>query len=141
MIESFWDVLRRLSNSETDAPESVEPSSHEKKSEESFLSALPVVRKIVRRRFVSFGQAEASDLEQGIVLRLLKWREKYPDISENMSSGDWESFAARTAYNETNRHFSKSAAGAAHLPLNAASNVESYERLAGDSDAEFQSLA
>jgi len=138
MIEPFWDVLRRLSSSETDAPESVELSSHEKKSEESFLAALPVVRKIVRRRFVSFGQAEASDLEQGIVLRLLKWREKYPDISENMSSGDWESFAARTAYNETNRHFSKSAA---HLPLDAASEVESYERLVGNSDAEFQSLA
>jgi len=138
MIETFWDVLRRLSNSKTDAPDAVKPSSHEKNSEDSFLAALPVVRKIVRRRFVSFGQAEASDLEQGIVLRLLKWREKYPDISENMSSGDWESFAARTAYNETNRHFSKSAA---HLPLDAASEVESYERLVGNSDAEFQSLA
>lgn len=141
MIEPFWDVLRRLSNSGTDAPDSVELSSHEKNSEESFLAALPVVRKIVRRRFVSLQQAEASDLEQGIVLRLLKWREKYPDISEGMSPGDWKSFAARAAYNETNRHLSKNGKAKAHLPLDAASDVESPERIAGDSDAEFQSLA
>jgi hypothetical protein len=140
MIEPFWDALRRLSNSESNPPKSVEPSSHEKNSEDSFLAALPVVRKIVRRRFVSLRQAEASDLEQGIVLRLLKWREKYPEISEEMSPGDWESFAARTAYNEANRHFSKNAA-AVNLPLDAAAAIESYERLAGDSDAEFQSLA
>ena len=141
MIEPFWDVLRRLSNYEKDAPESVEPSSHEKKSEDSFLAALPVVRKIVRRRFVSLRPADAADLEQGIVLRLLKWREKYPDISEEMSSGDWESFAARTAYNETNRHFSKNGDAKTQVPLDAASDIEGYERLAGDSDAEFHSLA
>ncbi len=141
MIEPFWDGLRRLSSSETDAPESVELSSHEKKSEESFLAALPVVRKIVRRRFVSLRQAEVSDLEQGIVLRLLKWREKYPDISEGMSPGDWESFAARTAYNETNRHLSKNGKAKLYLPLDAASDIESPERVIGESDTEFQSLA
>ncbi len=141
MIEPFWDVLRRLSNSGNSPPDSVEPSSHEKKSEDSFLAALPVVRKIVRRRLVSFQPVEALDLEQGIVLRLLKWREKYPDLSEDMSPADWESFAARTAYNETNRHFSKNGDAKRHLPLDAASDVESSERLAGDSDAELQSLA
>ena len=141
MIEPFWDVLRRLSNSGNSPPDAVEQSSHEKNSEDSFLAALPVVRKIVRRRFVSLRHAEASDFEQGIVLRLLKWREKYPDISADMSQGDWESFAARTAYNETNRHFSKNGKAKAHLPLDAASDIESPERLAGDSDAEFQSLA
>jgi DNA-directed RNA polymerase specialized sigma24 family protein len=141
MIEPFWDVLRRLSNNEKDAPDSVKPSSHEKNSEDSFLAALPVVRKIVRRRLLSLRPAEAADLEQGIVLRLLKWREKYPEISEDMSPGDWESFAARTAYNETNRHFSKNANAPAHLPLAAAAEVESHERLAGESDIEFQSLA
>ena len=141
MIEPLWDVLRRLSNSGNSPPDSVELPSHEKNSEDSFLAALPVVRKIVRRRFVSLRPADAADLEQGIVLRLLKWREKYPDISEEMSSGDWESFAARTAYNETNRHFSKNGDAKTHLPLDAASDVESSERLAGDSDVEFQSLA
>lgn len=140
MIEPLWDALRRLSNSGNSPPDSVELSSHEKNSEDSFLAALPVVRKIVRRRVVALGQAEASDLEQGIVLRLLNWREKHRDKSEKMSSNDWESFAARTAYNETNRHFSKSA-GANIVPLDAASVAESFERLAGDSDVEFQSLA
>lgn len=141
MIEPFWDVVRRLSNYEKDTPDLVEEPSHHKNLEDSFLAALPVVRKIVRRRFVSLGRAEQSDLEQVIVLRLLKWREKYPDISEEMSPGDWESFAARAAYNETNRHFSKNGNAKAHLPLDAASDIESPEQVAGDSDAEFQSLA
>lgn len=141
MIESFIDVFRRLASDENSQPD-FEDSSHQKNSEDSFLAVLPVVRKIVRRRFVSLRQTEASDLEQGIVLRLLKWREKYPDISKNMSSGDWESFAARAAYNETNRHLSKNGkAGRAHLPLDAVSEIESPERIVGESDAELQSLA
>lgn len=142
MIERFWDVLGRFSTSENRPPDSTEEPSHQKNSENAFLAALPVVRKIVRRRFVSLRQAEALDLEQGIILRLLNWREKYPEKSEEMSEGDWEAFAARAAYNETNRHFSKSAkADAADLPLDAASEIESSLFLAGDSKAEFRSLA
>jgi hypothetical protein len=138
MVEPFWDALRRLSNDENSPPESGKEPSHKENSENSFLAALPVVRKIVRRRLASFGQTEAPDLEQGIVLRLLNWREKYHEKSEEMSPGEWESFAARTAYNETNRHFSKSAA---HLPLDEASAIESSNSVVGESDAEFKSLA
>ncbi len=141
MIEAFWDVVRQFSNNENKPSDSIEEPSHKKNSEDSFLAALPVVRKIVRRRFVSLRQAETSDLEQGIILRLLNWREKYPEKSEKMSTGDWESFAARTAYNETNRHFSKNVAGASHFPLDVADEIESPQSVAGDSDAEFQSLA
>ncbi len=141
MIEAFWDVVRQFSNNENKPSDSIEEPSHKKNSEDSFLAALPVVRKIVRRRFVSLSQAETSDLEQGIILRLLNWREKYPEKSEKMSTGDWESFAARTAYNETNRHFSKNVAGASHFPLDVADEIESPQSVAGDSDAEFQSLA
>jgi hypothetical protein len=141
MIEAFWDVVRQFSNNENKPSDSIEEPSHKKNSEDSFLAALPVVRKIVRRRFVSLSQAETSDLEQGIILRLLNWREKYPEKSEKMSTGDWESFAARTAYNETNRHFSKYVAGASHFPLDVADEIESPQSVAGDSDAEFQSLA
>lgn len=143
MIEPFWDVLRRLSKSENSQPDSVEAPSHEKNSENAFLAALPVVQRIVRRRLSASGQADATaDLEQGIVLRLLVWREKNHEKSEQMSEGDWQSLAARTAYNETNRHFSKSAkAGAANLPLEAASEIESPQSLAGDSKTEFRSLA
>jgi hypothetical protein len=142
MIEPFWDALRRLSTSEENSPpDTVEEPSHRKNSEDSFLAALPVVRKIVRRRVVALGQAEASDLEQGIILRLLNWREKNHEKSAEMSEGDWESFAARAAYNETNRHFSKSAkADAANLPLEAASEIESPQSLVGDSKTEFRSL-
>ncbi len=140
MIESFFDVFRRQSVDENSQPD-FEDSSHQKNSENSFLAALPVVRKIVRRRFVTLKQGEASDLEQGIVLRLLKWREKYHEKSEQMSPDDWKSFAARAAYNETNRYFSKNAKDAERLPLDAVSAVESPQPITGDTDAEFQSLA
>jgi hypothetical protein len=140
MIEPFWDALRRLSKSENSQSDSVEVPSYEKNSENAFLAALPVVQRIVRRRLAASGQADAAaDLEQGIVLRLLVWREKNHEKSEQMSEDDWQSFAARTAYNETNRHFSKSG-DAGHLPLDAASEIESPQPLAGDSKAEFRSL-
>ncbi|MDQ3748868.1 MAG: hypothetical protein M3367_07640 [Acidobacteriota bacterium] len=142
MIESFWDVLRRLSNNENSLPDSVKQPSHQINSEDSFLAALPVVRKIVRRRLRSSRREDVSDLEQGIVLRLLNWRERHHEKSGKMTPDDWESFAARTAYNETNRHFSKSAAEAGmHLPLDAASAIESSESVTGESNIEFQSLA
>ncbi len=107
MIEAFWDVVRQFSNNENKPSDSIEEPSHKKNSEDSFLAALPVVRKIVRRRFVSLRQAETSDLEQGIILRLLNWREKYPEKSEKMSTGDWESFAARTTNKSEADRFEK----------------------------------
>ena len=107
MIESFLDVWRRFSSDENRPPDSRE-SSFQKSSEESFLAALSVVRKIVRRRSASLKPAtEASDLEQGIILRLLDWREKHREKSEKMSEGEWKSFAARAAYNEINRLFTE----------------------------------
>lgn len=107
MIESFLDVWRRFSSDENRPPDSHE-SSFQKSSEESLLAALPVVRKIVRRRSASSLPAmEAADLEQGIILRLLDWREKHREKSEQMSEGEWKSFAARAAYNEINRLFTE----------------------------------
>ncbi len=107
MIESFMDAWRRFSSDENRPPDSHE-SSFQKKSEESFLAALSVVRKIVRRRSASLQPAtEASDLEQGIIVRLLDWREKHREKSEKMSEGEWKSFAARAAYNEINRLFTE----------------------------------
>ncbi len=107
MIESFMDAWRRFSSDESRPPDSHE-SSFQKNSEESFLAALSVVRKIVRRRSASLQPAtEASDLEQGIIVRLLDWREKHREKSEKMSEGEWKSFAARAAYNEINRLFTE----------------------------------
>lgn len=108
MIESFLDVWRRFSSDENGPPELHEPSI-QKTSEESFLAALPVVRKIVRRRCSAPFQSamDAADLEQGIVLRLLNWRKKHDEKSGKMTADEWKSFAARAAYNEINRLFTE----------------------------------
>lgn len=108
MIESFLDVWRRFSSSENPEPDFHE-SSFQKTSEKSFLAALPVVRKIVRRRCPAPFQSamDAADLEQGIVLRLLDWRKKHAEKSEQMTEDEWKSFAARAAYNEINRLFTE----------------------------------
>ena len=64
------------------------------------------MQKIVRRKTVFSWQSEASDLVQAVALRLLKWRKKHQEKSEKMSPDEWQSFAAKTAYNEINRHYS-----------------------------------
>lgn len=81
-------------------------------SEHSILEALSIVRLIVRRR-LSFQCADISDLVQGIALRLWKWRDKNREKSDAMSNEEWKSYAARTAYNEVNRHLSKLTTGIA----------------------------
>ena len=82
-------------------------------SERSLLDALPLIQLIIRRRRVSFQYSDVSDLVQGIALRLWRWQDKNREKSDSMSGEEWSSYAARTAYNEVNRHLSKSAAGVA----------------------------
>ena len=140
MIESFLDVWRRFSSNE-DRPPNSQESSLQKKSEESFLAALKVVRRIVLRRSVSLRPAtDASDLEQGIVLRLLDWREKHREKSEKMSEGDWESFAARTAYNEINRQFTEKIE-VETIPLDEVHEAADQKPIEGYASAEVCSLA
>jgi len=139
MIESFLDVWRRFSTNENRPPDFHE-SSFQQTSEEIFLAALPVVRKIVRRRFVpSQPVAEASDLEQGIILRLLDWREKHREKSEKMSEGEWKSFAARAAYNEINRLFSEGIT-VETIPLEEVHEADSQKFVEGCVGAEVFSL-
>lgn len=139
MIESFLDVWRRFSSNEDHTPDFYE-SSIQKNSEESFLSALPVVRKIVRRRSLSFQPAaDALDLEQGIIVRLLDWREKYREKSEKMSSDEWKSFAARAAYNEINRLFSEGS-DVETVPLEEVYEVADQKQVEGYTGAEVYSL-
>lgn len=143
MIEPLRDVLRRLSNDENDSPDLAEKTSHRKKSENLLLAALSVARKIVRSKLVPFEGTDdaAADLEQGIALRLWKWRETHGEESERMSPAEWNAFAARTAHNEVNRHFSGKT-NARSVPLEAAeSAVEFLETLEGKSKAEIESLA
>jgi len=106
MIGSLFEDLSPIPNDEDKDSAVTEDLSYGVDSDDYLLTALPVVQKIVRRKTVFFWQSEASDLVQGIALRLLKWRNKYQEKSEKMSSDEWQSFAAKTAYNEINRHYS-----------------------------------
>jgi hypothetical protein len=140
MIESFLDMWRRFSSSENQEPDS-RTSSFQKTSEESFLSALPVVRKIVRRRCPAPFQPamDATDLEQSIVLRLLDWRQKHREKSEKMTAGDWESFAARAAYNEINRLFTEGT-GVETIPLEDIHEAADQRGVEGSANVEIYSL-
>lgn len=105
MIGSLLNESSTASNTD-DRSNSLDTAAN---SEHSILEALSIVRLIVRRR-LSFQCMDISDLIQGIALRLWKWRDKNREKSESMSDQEWKSYAARTAYNEVNRHLSKSAA-------------------------------
>ncbi len=107
-------------------------------SESSFLEALPIIQRIVRRRRTSFQQADILDLTQGIALRLWKWRDKYRERSDRMSGEEWGSFAARTAYNEVNRHLTKTSTSTA-LSIEAANNI-AEPSAEGETDLEVFSL-
>jgi hypothetical protein len=126
--------------SETKVPELAEELSFETASADSLIASLPLVQKIVSHKAGLFRHSETSDIVQGIVLRLLKWRKKHQSKSEEMSSNEWQSFAARTAYNEINRHY-KSNPSLIELPLDSAAEVVSSNKLEGQSGAEIFSLA
>lgn len=106
MIGSLFEDLSPIPNDKDS--ELTEDLSHEIDSSDDYLlAAIPVVQKIVRRKTVfSLWQSEASDLVQAVALRLLNWRKRNLEKSEEMSKDEWQSFAAKTAYNEINRQFS-----------------------------------
>lgn len=106
MIGSLFENLQPIPKTEDENSELTENLSYDADSDDYLLTALPVVQKIVRRKTVFSRQSEAPDLVQGIALRLLKWRNKHQEKSEEMSKEEWQSFAAKTAYNEINRHYS-----------------------------------
>lgn len=141
MIESFLDVWRRFSSCSENPEPDFHESSFQKNSEESFLAALPVVRKIVRRRCPAPFQTgtDAADLEQGIVLRLLDWRKKHAEKSEQMTAGDWKSFAARAAYNEINRLFTEGTE-VETIPLEEIHEAADQREVEGSASVEIYSL-
>ena len=141
MIEQLLKDLRQMSEDERHQ-RNLKNASENRDAEQNqtFLAALVVAQKAVRRKLFSFGQAEELDLTQSIALRLWSWRAKYREKSERMSPDEWQSFAARTAYNELNRHFSQKSALRGEA-LDVAKSLPAEQTLAGDSDAEFESLA
>ncbi|MGH7889062.1 MAG: RNA polymerase sigma factor [Thermodesulfobacteriota bacterium] len=134
----FDSLLEKLTLAVRDGEDLPDQDGTAAQSESSFLEALPIVQYIVRRRRAALQQADISDLAQGIALRLWKWRGKYREKSENMSSDEWNSFAARTAYNEVNRHFSKSG-GAISVDIENALNI-AEPSVEGETEIEVFSL-
>lgn len=137
MIGSLFKELPPIP--ETEVSELAEDLLFETDSDDSIIAALPVVQKIVSRRGLLYWQTEASDLVQGIILRLLKWRRKYQAKSEEMTSEEWQSFVARTAYNEVNRDYANSEV--IELPLDLAADVPVQYSIEGQSNTEVISLA
>jgi DNA-directed RNA polymerase specialized sigma24 family protein len=138
MIDSLLEELPQPGVAEEvqTASASDTPGTHS--SENSFLAALPIVQRIVGRRRARFDSTNASDLVQEVALRLWRWRTNHKDTSEKMSGEEWNSFAARTAYNEVNRHFSGEK-NAAKVPLELVSEVEEPS-VEGQTEIEVSSL-
>jgi len=138
MIGSLFEDLQPIPNNEDEDSQNAENLSYDADSDDYLLTALPVVQKIVRRKTVFSWQSEASDLVQGIALRLLNWRDRNPEKSEKMSPDEWQSFAAKTAYNEINRHYSDNSKINV-VPLDSAYEC-AEETVAGQSETEVCSI-
>ena len=142
MIESLFEEVNLAKQNEPErrGDGGVMPESFaENDSEASLLAALPMIQKILRRKIAFSHHSDSSDIFQGIVLRLWNWRNKFSEKSARMSPGEWESFAARTAYNEINRYFSSK--NKKFVSLDEASELASSGSIAGETDAEIESLA
>lgn len=139
MIGSLFKELPPIPETETEVSSIPEDLSYLTDSDDSLVATLPLVQKIVQRRIVLSWASEAADLVQGIALRLLKWRNKYQDKSKQMSPDEWQDFAARTAYNEINRHYKNNSFS--NVPLEAVQETASTFFLEGQSEAEVCSLS
>lgn len=140
MLDSYFDELREYPNKEDIKipPEQTEDKFYKDNSEDVFLDTLPVVEKIVNRKLSFSLKSEAADLIQVIALRLWKWRDKYAEKSRRMSADEWQSFAARTAYNEVNRYYSNKKF--LKVPIEDVPAIAAQDSIEGDSKIEVDSL-
>jgi DNA-directed RNA polymerase specialized sigma24 family protein len=131
MVESFLEELPQ--DDEATAADVI--VSDVVSSEQSLLSVLPIIRRIVRRRYSS---PNASDLIQEVALRLWRWQGRYQNKSEKMSPTEWNAFAAQAAYNELNR---RPANGGKHITDESIEIAEFSEpSVEGQTEAEVFSL-
>lgn len=137
MTESLLEELPQHSSCEEHKSTGT-PDSAAEPSEYSFLTALPIIHRILARRRFRFDPANRSDLAQEIALRIWKWRAKNQDKTEQMSGDDWNSFAARTTYNEVNRQLSREGRPA-NVPLEAVPEIQ-QQSLEGETEVEVFSL-
>ncbi len=138
MIGSLFENLQPIPKTEDIDSQNAEDLSYDADSDDYLLAAIPVVQKIVRRKTVFSWQSEASDLVQAVALRLLNWRKKHQEKSEEMSKDEWQSFAAKTAYNEINRHFADNSLN--DVSLDSVQEAATVEYLEGQSEVEVCSL-
>ncbi len=122
MIDSLLEKLPRRNGREEHAADRTHNAASAL-SEYSILAALPIVHRIVARRRSRLDGDNGSDLVQEVALRIWRWHTKYQDKSEQMSGEDWNSFAARAAYNEVNRQLSRGG-NPANLPLEEVPEIE-----------------
>lgn len=133
-MESLFDELPRVSDDDEG-----ERGETRKTRRNSLVAALPVVEKIISRKTLLSWQSDASDLVQTVALRLWRWQDKFSDKSDQMSDGEWQSFAARTAYNEINRYHSNNS-DRKSVPLEEVGDIPSSKLLEGNSKTEICSL-
>lgn len=138
MIDSLLEELPQRGPHEDGQEASAADTPPAESSENSFLAALPIVRRIVGRRRSPVDQTSQLDVIQEVALRLWRWRKKYQEKSETMSGDEWRAFAARTAYNEVNRHFS-AGKNAPSVPLETVSDIEGAS-VEGQTEIEVFSL-
>jgi DNA-directed RNA polymerase specialized sigma24 family protein len=107
-------------------------------SDDSLIAAIPIVQKIAQRKLINSWQTDIADLVQTVALRLFSWRMRYSERSNAMSPSDWDSFSARTAYNEINRHYSRHRGFV--LPIDSINEIPAQEKVEGGTTAEVSSL-
>lgn len=123
MIESLLEELPQHSKLDEEQPVQGPDAADARSAELSFLGSLPIVQRIVGRRRSRLDSTNGPDIVQEVALRLWRWRRNYQAKSEKMSNEEWNAFAARTAYNEVNRHFSEGN-NAANVPLDVLSEIQ-----------------
>lgn len=95
-------------------------------AESLLIGSLRVAVAVASGRRASLGEENIADLTQNVALRLWKWLGKHREKSDRMSEKDWDSFTARSAHNEINRHF-RSRSKSQEVPLEEATSVTKVE--------------
>lgn len=143
MIERFLDELQRNIAATDKATEPPEPNEKRhpqlKADDESFLAALPAIRKIVWRKLFSVRQDDAPDIVQKVILQLLTWRENNPNKIEEMSADEWQSFVSKATYRAVNRRLSSK--GNLTEQLDETLEIPGGDLIVGNTVAESASLA
>ncbi|MFZ1701020.1 MAG: hypothetical protein WAU71_09370 [Pyrinomonadaceae bacterium] len=96
--------LQKLQPAPGEPPSPDVQGAPDSRSESLVLKALNLTKLIVNRRRVGLPESDLPDVTQDTALRLWKWLRKFREKSDGMSSEEWGSFTARSAFNEINRY-------------------------------------